>query len=329
MEILSQSKSNIIRAATFMKEGGLVAFPTETIYGLGADACNEHAVASIYIAKGRPSFNPLISHVDGLPMAEEIARFDDRASTLAAAFWPGPLTFVLRRSQNCPVSWLACAGLETIAVRCPKHATALALISSLGHPIAAPSANRSGSISPTLATHVAESLGDAVPLILDGGASQVGLESTIIDLTTDTPTLLRPGGLSRENIEALIGAIALSGHAPDAPKSPGQLLRHYAPDTPLRLNAAALGPGEALLAFGPIPEDMKNAAAISLNLSESGDLHEAAANLFSMMRQLDRMGCAGIAAMPVPAHGLGMAINDRLRRAACRDSMLAPGGKKG
>ncbi len=328
-EILFPTRRNILRAGAFLKEGGLVAFPTETIYGLGADACNERAVAAIFEAKGRPSFNPLISHVDDLSMAGEIACMDGRAHALAAAFWPGPLTLVLPRSENCPVSWLACAGLATIAVRCPKHATALALIKALGRPIAAPSANRSGAISPTLAAHVAESLGPAVPIILDGGASDVGLESTIIDLTTNTPTLLRPGGLSREDIESVIGPVALSGHAPETPKSPGQLLRHYAPETPLRLNAADIVPGEALLAFGAVPHVMAEKAAALLNLSESADLREAAANLFSMMRRLDAMGASGIAAMPVPGHGLGAAINDRLRRAACRESMLAPGEKKG
>jgi len=317
-DILQPTPHNIARAAAFMKEGGLAAFPTETIYGLGADACNEKAVADIFAAKERPSFNPLISHVDGLVMAESIARFDNRARKLASAFWPGPLTLVLPRTQDCPASWLSCAGLSTIAVRCPRHATALALITALGHPVAAPSANRSGSISPTTAQHVAESLSDAVPVILDGGASEVGLESSILDLTTDTPTLLRPGGLSREDIEAVIGPIALSSETPSAPKSPGQLLRHYAPALPVRLAATGVSENEALLGFGNVPEGMREKAAAFANLSEHGDLREAAANLFAMMHALDIPGMAGMAIMEIPTHGLGLAINDRLKRAAFR-----------
>ena len=316
--ILEPTAQSIALAAEAIAAGHTVALPTETVYGLGADATNDAAVAAIFAAKERPRFNPLIVHVPDIAAAQRHVEWTPLAQKLAAAFWPGPLTLVLPRTQDCPAAWLSCAGLSTIAVRCPRHATALALITALGHPVAAPSANRSGSISPTTAQHVAESLSDAVPVILDGGASEVGLESSILDLTTDTPTLLRPGGLSREDIEAVIGPIALSSETPSAPKSPGQLLRHYAPALPVRLAATGVSENEALLGFGNVPEGMREKAAAFANLSEHGDLREAAANLFAMMHALDIPGMAGMAIMEIPTHGLGLAINDRLKRAAFR-----------
>lgn len=292
-----------------LREGRLVAFPTETVYGLGGDATNDRAVAAIFEAKGRPSFNPLIVHVaDGFE-ADALVRVDGRARAVMARFWPGPLTLVLPRAKESPVSLLASAGLDTIAVRVPDHAVARALIKAARRPIAAPSANRSGAISPTLAEHVAESLGARVGLIVDGGPCRVGVESTVLDLSGERPALLRPGGISVEALEAALGVTLVrpTDHA-DAPRSPGMLASHYAPGLPVRLNAAGAGAGEALLAFGQ--------AAGTLNLSPGGDLAEAAANLFAMLRALDHPGFSGIAVMPIPEHGLGLAINDRLRRAA-------------
>lgn len=249
----------------------------------------------------------------GLADAEALVTFDARAQALAAAFWPGALTLVLPRRTDCPVNLLAGAGLDTLAIRIPAHDAARALIDAAGRPIAAPSANLSGSVSPTTAQHVAESLGDRVDLILDGGPCAIGLESTVLDLTGKAPAILRPGGITAEQIIAEIGPLApATGHA-DTPRSPGQLESHYATDAPLRLNATTLQPGEALLAFGTGAPD---GAANTENLSPTGDLTEAAANLFAMMRRLDALSPAGIAVMPVPMEGLGVAINDRLRRAA-------------
>jgi L-threonylcarbamoyladenylate synthase len=301
----------ISRAAGLLKAGRLVAFPTETVYGLGGDATNERAVAGIFAAKGRPCFNPLIVHVPGLAEAEALAVFDNRAREVAARFWPGPLTLVLRRCSDSGLSLLASAGLDTIGVRAPAHEVAQALLRETGRPIAAPSANRSGRVSPTEAMHVAEELGDRVSLILDGGRTAVGLESTVLDLSGETPALLRPGAVTLEQLTELLGPIA----APTAgqPKSPGMLPSHYAPLLPLRLEVVAARPGEALLAFGA---DAPPGSAEVLWLSRSGDLAEAAANLFAMMRRLDRPPFTGIAVMPIPEHGLGRAINDRLRRAA-------------
>lgn len=310
---------SIEEAARLIREGELVAFPTETVYGLGGDATNERAVAKIFEAKGRPQFNPLISHVLDAGEARALVQWNDIADKLAARFWPGPLTLVLPRAKNSPIALLATAGLDTAAIRAPAHPMAQALIRAAGRPIAAPSANRSGAVSPTRAEHVAESLGDRVKLILDGGPCEVGLESTVLDLTTSTPILLRPGGATREAIEAVIGPIALSDAIPSgdaARKSPGQLASHYAPARPVRLNALSVAGDEALLAFGPRPPA---GARQTLNLSPDGDLTEAAANLFAYLRGLDQPANTRIAVMPVPQTGLGLAINDRLRRAAADD----------
>jgi len=299
-------------AARILRAGGLVAFPTETVYGLGADATDDRAVAAIFEAKGRPRFNPLIVHLPEAAAAEGLAVLDDRARALAQGFWPGPLTMVLPRAASCPVSLLASAGLDSLALRVPGHPLAEALLRRTGRPLAAPSANRAGALSPTSAGHVAASLGDRVPLILDGGPCPLGLESTVVDLTGRRPVLLRPGAVTREALEAALGPVAGPG-SNEAIKSPGQLSSHYAPGLPLRLDATGAGPREALLAFGPkVPEG----AAVTLNLSPSGDLTEAAAKLFAQLHALDRPGLEAIAVMPVPETGLGAAINDRLRRAA-------------
>jgi L-threonylcarbamoyladenylate synthase len=310
---------SIAEAARLIRDGELVAFPTETVYGLGADATNERAVAKIFEAKGRPQFNPLISHVLDANEARRFVRWNETADKLAVHFWPGPLTLVLPRGENSPIALLATAGLDTVAVRAPAHPMALALIRAAERPIAGPSANRSGAVSPTRAEHVAQSLGDRVKLILDGGPCAVGLESTVLDLTTPAPTLLRPGGATREAIEAVIGPVALSDALPSgdsARKSPGQLASHYAPVRAVRLNAMHVAADEGLLAFGAHPP---LGARQTLNLSPAGDLTEAASNLFAMMRALDRPGINRIAVMPVPETGLGLAINDRLRRAAADD----------
>ena len=308
----------IREAAGLIAAGKLVAFPTETVYGLGADATNDDAVAAIYAAKDRPAFNPLIVHFADGDAAAAAAAFDGRAENLARAFWPGALTLVLPRRPRCALSLLVSAGLDSVAVRVPDHAVAQALLQGARCPIAAPSANRAGRLSPTRAEHVAQSLGGAVDLILDGGLCRLGVESTVVDLTGEAAALLRPGGVAAEDIEALIGPLAPPGGdvslvVPDgggAPKSPGLAGRHYAPDRPLRLEAQEARPGEALLAFGP------GAPTHALNLSPSGDVAEAAANLFAMLRALDRPENGAIAVMPIPERGLGRAINDRLRRAA-------------
>jgi L-threonylcarbamoyladenylate synthase len=316
---LSVDQASIDEAARLIREGDLVAFPTETVYGLGGDATNERAVAKIFEAKGRPQFNPLISHVLDAGEARRLVQWSDVADRLAARFWPGPLTLVLPRAKGSPIALLATAGLDTAAIRAPAHPMAQALIRAAGRPIAGPSANRSGAVSPTRAEHVAESLGDRVKLILDGGPCEVGLESTVLDLTTAMPTLLRPGGATREAIEEVIGPVALSHAVPSgnaAHKSPGQLASHYAPARPVRLNATSVTADEGLLAFGPQPPAGANQV---LNLSVSGDLTEAAANLFAHLRALDQPANTRIAVMPIPQTGLGLAINDRLRRAAADD----------
>lgn len=297
------------KAVKILQAGGLVAFPTETVYGLGAVSTNDKAVASIYELKGRPSFNPLIAHVDSPKMAEKYVDVTPIARQLMDAFWPGPLTLVLKRKADCPISYLASAGLDTLAVRMPNNPIALKLITGTGIPIVAPSANPSGRISPTTAEHVATSFGEKAPMILDGGPCTVGVESTVLLVTDKTPVMLRYGGLSVDDIEALIGPIVRPEKDPDAPQSPGQMKSHYAPAIPLRMNALEADPGEALLGFGPAPKAV-------LNLSEKEDLKEAAANLFSMMRQLDNGKYTGIAVMPIPMRGLGYAINDRLKRAS-------------
>jgi L-threonylcarbamoyladenylate synthase len=296
-----------------LRAGRLVAFPTETVYGLGGDATNERAVAQIFAAKGRPRFNPLIVHVAGVAEAESFALFSAAARRAAARFWPGPLTLVLRRREGHGLSVLASAGLDTVAIRAPDHPVAQALLRESGRPIAAPSANRSGRVSPTEAAHVAEELGEKVALILDDGRTPVGLESTVLDLSGKRPALLRPGAVTLEQLTELLGPIAEAEDG--APKSPGMLRGHYAPALPVRSAATQARPGEALLAFGP---DAPPGFAEVLWLSRSGDLAEAAANLFAMLRRLDRPCFTAIAVMPIPDHGLGRAINDRLRRAAMR-----------
>jgi L-threonylcarbamoyladenylate synthase len=303
----------IARAADLLRDGELVAFPTETVYGLGGDATDDRAAARIFDAKGRPRFNPLIVHVPGLAEAEAIAIFGERARRIARHFWPGPLTLVLPRRAESDISLLACAGLDTVAVRAPSHPVARALLRAAGLPLAAPSANRSGQISPTSASHVAAELGERVALILDGGDCPIGLESTVLDLTGGTPALLRPGGTPLEELARLVGSFTAMETDPAAPRAPGQLASHYAPRLKLRKDAVAARPGEALLAFGAAAPP---GFAEVLNLSETSDLTEAAANLFAMLRRLDRPEFAGIAVMPIPDDGLGRAINDRLRRAA-------------
>ncbi len=308
--ILKADRDAIAAAARCLKSGGLVAFPTETVYGLGTDAANGEAVARLYAAKGRPRFNPLIAHVASLAAARKLARFSAGAEKLAAAFWPGPLTLVLRKQPACPVSDLALAGLETIALRVPAHRIAQALLSEIGGPVVAPSANRSGHVSPTSAAHVLADLRGRIDMVIDGGPCTVGVESTIVACLAE-PALLRPGGVAREDIERVLARpLALATAAEEAPLAPGMLTSHYAPKARLRLNADAPRAGEILLAFGP------NAPAGALNLSARGDLIEAAANLFSHLRALDASGAAAIAVMKVPHEGLGEAINDRLARAA-------------
>jgi len=311
--IRRMDEAAIDEAAAIIRRGGIVGFATETVYGLGADATNGTAVARIYAAKQRPSFNPLISHVPDMKSVDAIATMDDRARALAEAFWPGPLSIVLNKSANSPIADLTTAGLDTVAVRIPARTSARRFLEACGVPVAAPSANASGAISPTLAEHVQASLpgpGDGGPeLILDDGPCEVGLESTVVDLSTPTPTLLRPGGVSRELLEQVLGPLALAGSDDHAPKSPGMMSRHYAPRAKLRMNAESAGDGEAFLGFGTVD------APGAPNLSPGGDLTEAAANLFKLLHALDDSGVAAIAVAPIPETGLGLAINDRLRRA--------------
>ena len=307
-------------AARILAEGGLVAFPTETVYGLGADATNPAAIARLYQAKGRPAFNPLIAHVGDIAAARQIARFDAPATALAQAFWPGPLTLVLPKTPNCAVADLATAGLDTVAVRIPAHPVAREILRVFGGAVVAPSANLSGHVSPTTAAHVQSDLSGRIDLIVDGGAVAVGVESTIVGCF-DEPMLLRPGGLPRAEIERVLGR-ALKQPPADAesdhgqPLAPGMLASHYAPRAKVRLNAATLAPGEALLAFGLGAISGIDGASTVMNLSERGDLDEAAANLFGHLRALDSKGAHTIAVTPNPDEGLGEAIYDRLRRAA-------------
>ena len=308
--ILVADDAALDRAAQIVLEGGLVAMPTETVYGLAADATNGAAIAAIYAAKGRPSFNPLICHVADLKMAATCAHFSPLARRLVDRFWPGPLTLVLPRTMNCPVNELATAGLDTIALRMPKNPAAIGLISRVARPLAAPSANPSERLSPTTAAHVAEALGAKIDLILDGGASPAGLESTIVALDGKDAVMLRPGALARAEIELLTGPLG----APDVKAgilAPGMMRRHYAPDAALRLDATDVREGESFLAFGPPPAGVR----AELNLSARGDLAEAAANLFAMLRRLDASTRA-IAVAPIPNVGLGEGIRDRLKRAA-------------
>nr|WP_242482018.1 L-threonylcarbamoyladenylate synthase [Paracraurococcus ruber] len=311
----------VARAAALLRQGALVAFPTETVYGLGGDATDGQAVAGIFAAKGRPHFNPLICHYPDAEAAFADVHADDRARALAARFWPGALTLVLPRRPTCRVDLLAGAGLDTLAVRVPAHPLALDLLRQAGMPVAAPSANRSGQVSPTTPEHVLDGLSGRIAAVLDGGACPVGVESTVLDLTGTGPVLLRPGGVEAEAIEALLGPVGralplAAAAASQSLRSPGLMLSHYAPSLPVRLGARSVAADEALLAFGPaLP-----GAAVAWSLSEGGDLREAAARLFAGLRWLDaegaRQGCARIAVMPVPETGLGVAINDRLARAA-------------
>ena len=319
-QILPAGEAAVAAAARTLAEGGLVAFPTETVYGLGADATNPAAVARIYQAKGRPAFNPLIAHVGDIAAARKIARFDAPATALAEAFWPGPLTLVLPKTPNCAVADLATAGLDTVAIRIPAHPVARDILRAFGGPVVAPSANLSGHVSPTTATHVQSDLAGRIELIVDGGPVAVGVESTVVGCF-DAPMLLRPGGVPRAEIERVLGRTLVQPPA-DAgtdsvqPLAPGMLTSHYAPRAKVRLNAVKLEAGEALLAFGLGAISGIDAASIVMNLSERGDLDEAAANLFGHLRALDGKGVHTIAVMTIPNEGLGEAINDRLRRAA-------------
>jgi L-threonylcarbamoyladenylate synthase len=316
-------------ARSVLAAGGLVAFPTETVYGLGADATDDKAVARLYAVKERPSINPLIAHVPDLAAAERLAVFDDTALRLAKAFWPGPLTLVLPKAPGCPVGLLATAGLDTIAVRVPGHPVAHQILAAFGKPVVAPSANRSGEVSTTTAQHVLHDLRDRIELLINDGPAPLGIESTIIACLGE-PTLLRPGAIERAAIEKVLGAPLAGpahhghthrGHGTSssrgpAPVAPGMLASHYAPRTPLRLNANKVSPGDALLAFGPTAPAGAAEAVATLNLSPRGDLVEAAAHLFAHLRSLDTEGAEAIAVAPIPEQGIGEAINDRLRHAA-------------
>ena len=325
MTIKAANSQSIKEAAMLLHAGGLVAMPTETVYGLAANAMDGKAVAKIFEAKGRPSFNPLIVHVADVREAEELVDMDDRALAAANAFWPGPLTLILPRRDDCEVSELVSAGLPTLAVRVPRHKVTQDLIKVSGVPLAAPSANRSGSLSPTAPIHVADSLGENVDLILAAGPSEVGLESTVLDLSGERAVILRPGAVTAEELsDVLEQDVLIETGDTDKPKSPGMVLKHYAPETPVRLNAVDLEDDEALLAFGSIKfMGLKSGGAAKdlpdtrvRNLSERGDLHEAAANLFAYLKELDQDEHQGIAVMSIPNRGLGIAMNDRLRRAA-------------
>jgi L-threonylcarbamoyladenylate synthase len=322
---LAADAGGLAEAASLLRDGGLVAFPTETVYGLGADATSPHAVAALYAAKGRPRFNPLIAHVTDLQAAQAQGAFDDKALTLAHAFWPGALTLVVPLAPGASVCDFARAGLDSVALRVPAHPLARALLMAVGRPVAAPSANRSGHVSPTSAAHVLADLDGEIDAVIEGGATPIGLESTVVACLGGTHALLRSGGVTREAIARVVGPLAPvesegGGEQASRPLAPGRLASHYAPRARVRLGACGIEPGEAALLFGSRrPQDLDHAAAV-LNLSESGDLVEAAANLFSHLRALDARlagnASAGIAVSPVPDEGLGEAINDRLRRAA-------------
>lgn len=321
--VLMADAAGIEEAARLLAGGGLVAIPTETVYGLGCDATAPHAVAGLYAAKGRPNFNPLIAHVPDVAAARGVGRLTPAAEALAAAFWPGPLTLVVPAIEGA-TSELARAGLTSVAIRVPAHPVAQAVLRAAGRPIAAPSANRSGHVSPTSAAHVLADLDGRIDLILDAGPSAVGVESTIVDCTGPTPVLLRPGGLPRAAIEAVLGGPLASAPPPSAgtgeddpaPRAPGMLASHYAPSVPVRLGIGEVRPGEALLTFaGARPPGFEQAVA-RLDLSPAGDLVEAAANLYAHLRALDGTGARAIAVVALPSHGLGEAMADRLRRAA-------------
>lgn len=306
--ILSPTPENLQNAIALLRQGHLVGLPTETVYGLGGDATQDMAVAQIFATKNRPDFNPLIIHGFSADSFKEHVIWTDQAEILANAFWPGPLTLILPKQRTAPFSLLASAGLPSIALRVPHHPVAQALLRDFGGFLAAPSANKSGRTSPTLSHHVAEDFPDL--FILEGGPSPIGIESTIVDLSEGSPTLLRPGGIGREEIETLIGPLAIPSS--QTIKSPGLLKSHYAPRLSLRLNVTHPQEGEAYLAFGPLSSQGNHV----LNLSETADLCEAAANFFRMLRLLDQPSFSGIAVAPIPFYGLGLALNDRLERAA-------------
>ncbi len=325
-EIIIPDNKGILKAVELLNASEIVAFPTETVYGLGADIYNDGAIAKIFAAKQRPEFNPLISHVSSMEMVQDIAEINPKMRELAEIFWPGALTFILPRKKVSKVSKLVTAGLDTIAVRMPNHKIALELIRSFGKPLAAPSANSSGKLSPTSPAHVMKSLKDKIPLILAGGRSMIGLESTVIDLTGNTPVIVRFGGISIEQIEGVIGKVEISTGIKDGenPKSPGQILKHYSPNIKVRLNAVDIEKGEGLLAFGStkfigiktggFAQDLPETSF--QNLSKTGDMVEAASNLFDMLHKLDNKNNQSIAVMNIPNIGIGMAINDRLQRSA-------------
>lgn len=318
--IFQPSDENIDRARQLIESGSLVAFPTETVYGLGADATNDHAVAQVFAVKGRPKFNPLISHFTSIEDIQKHADLDKKALLLAEKFWPGPMTLIVRKKETSTISKLASAGLPTIAVRIPKHSLAQQFLKTVKRPIVAPSANKSGFLSPTQANHVYQSLGDRVDMILDGGECHIGLESTVIDLSSDKINILRPGAITIEDIMPYIENMDISFtpkfSSHEKIKSPGQLTQHYSPELPLRINVDNVFPTEALIAFGP---KIYSGAQKTVNLSETGDLVEAAANLFSVLHSLDKGPYRSIAVMPIPNEGIGIAINDRLMRAAHKD----------
>ena len=316
MSVVPATPEAIRQAAQALAQGDIVAFPTETVYGLGGNALDARAIAEVFAGKERPRFNPLIVHVPGLEAAERYAVMNDTAWRLAEAFWPGPLSLVLKKRPACGIADLVSAGLDTIALRAPAHPIAQALLEAAQLPIAAPSANRSGRVSPTTAAHVQAELGERPAMILDGGPCPLGIESTVVSVIEPEPGLLRPGALPREAIELVLGAPLLAANANHRGASPGQLETHYAPSTKLRLGATGVSSNEALLAFGP---EAPQGARITINLSASGNLEEAAVKLFAALRELDQTGATAIAVMPIPAHGLGEAINDRLQRAANRD----------
>jgi L-threonylcarbamoyladenylate synthase len=320
MPIVAATKESIDRAAEALAKGEIVAFPTETVYGLGANALNAAAVAKVFAAKDRPRFNPLIVHVLGEEEAETCAVVNDTARRLMRAFWPGPLSLVLLRKSGCVIADLVSAGLDTIALRAPSNRIARALLEAARLPIAAPSANRSGRVSPTTAAHVEAELRSLPAMILDGGPCTLGLESTVVGIEDDEVTLLRLGALPRQEIEKVLGHKLAAREAGSHVTSPGQLATHYAPVTPLRLDAGKPRRGEAFLAFGP---DAPSFAGPAINLSRRGDLTEAAANFFAALRTLDEAGEGTIAVMPIPDHGLGEAINDRLKRARIPATLTA------
>ena len=314
MPVVPANEQTIAQAAERLRAGLLVAFPTETVYGLGADATNGEAVAGIFAAKNRPRFNPLIVHVPDMATAERLVVFNDVAHVLAQAFWPGALTLVLPKRPGCPIADLTTAGLDTLAIRVPSHPLAAQVLRAAGVPVAAPSANRSGHVSATKAAHVAADLSGVDVLIVDGGAAPLGVESTVVTVCDGSVILLRPGGVTAEAIEQITGQLMdRAGHGGARPTAPGQLASHYAPRAMLRLHATSVSPGEALLAFGP---DVPQHAGPIVNLSPRGDLKEATANLFAALRTLDASGAATIAVISIPQTGLGEAINDRLQRAA-------------